>query len=132
MEPAQNERASTPQLVRSIADDTRALVQKEIELARQEIVEGVMARVKGGAAFLAAGVIAVFALGFAGSALAFALQASMSPWAARLIVAGGFLLLAAGAAVFGKSRIGAASITPDETKRTVKEDIEWAKAQLKR
>lgn len=132
METADNNRTSTPKLVRSIADDTRTLVQKEIELARHEIVEAVLARVKGGVALIAASVMMLFVLVFAGSSVAHALDESMSGWAARLIVAAGFLVLAVGAAVFGKMRMSTPAIAPEETKRTVKEDIEWAKAQLKR
>ncbi|HVL89282.1 MAG TPA: YhjD/YihY/BrkB family envelope integrity protein [Actinomycetota bacterium] len=132
METANNNRTSTPQLVRSIADDTRTLVQKEIELARHEIVEAVLARIKGGVAFIGAGIMMLFVLVFAGSSIAHALEGRMSAWAARLIVAAGFLVLAVGAALFGKMRMSKPAIAPEETKRTVKEDIEWAKAQLKR
>ena len=45
---------STPQLVRSIASDTGTLVRKEIELAKQEIAEGLKAKIAGAAAFGAA------------------------------------------------------------------------------
>jgi hypothetical protein len=40
--------------------------------------------------------------------------------------------MAAGAALFGLRRMKKPSLAPEETKRTVKEDVEWAKAQLKR
>jgi hypothetical protein len=56
----------------------------------------------------------------------------VSPWAARLIVAGGFLLLAGLAAAIGLLRAKRPPMKPELTVETVKEDIEWAKAQLKR
>ena len=56
----------------------------------------------------------------------------MAAWAAFLIVAGVFLLLALGAVLFAKLRMKRPPMAPEETKRTVKEDVEWAKAQLRR
>jgi membrane protein len=127
-----NGRRSTPQLVRSIANDTATLVKKEVELARQEIVEAVVARLKAAAAMLAAGVFVMLAVIFLGSAAAYALENVVSPWAARLIVGGGFLLLAGLAAAVGLLRAKRPPLKPELTVETVKEDIEWAKTQLKR
>jgi membrane protein len=127
-----NGRRSTPQLVRSIANDTATLVKKEVELARQEFVEAIVARLKAAAAMLAAGVFGLLAVIFLGSAAAYALENVVSPWAARLIVAGGFLLFAVLAAAIGLLRAKRPPMKPEMTVETVKEDIEWAKAQLKR
>jgi hypothetical protein len=92
----------------------------------------VVARLKGAAAFAAAGILGLLALAFMGAAAAAALDLVLAAWASRLIVAGGFLLLALGGAMFGLRRMKAPPMAPTETKRTVKEDVEWAKAQLKR
>lgn len=127
-----NGRRSTPQLVRSIANDTATLVKKEVELARQEFVEAIVARLKAAAAMLAAGVFVMLAVIFLGSAAAHALENVVSPWAARLIVAGGFLLLAGLAVAVGLLRAKRPPMKPELTVETVKEDIEWAKTQLKR
>jgi membrane protein len=123
---------TTPQLVRSIATDTATLVKKEVELARQELVEGVLAKLKAAAAMLAAGAMAMFGVIFLGSAAAHALESVVSPWAARLIVGGGFFLLAGLAAAIGLMRAKRPPLKPEMTVETVKEDVEWAKAQLKR
>ena len=123
---------STPQLVRSIASDTATLVRKEVELARQEMVEAVVARVKAAAAMLAAGVAVLLAVIFFAEAGAHALERSMEPWAARLVVGGGFVALAGLAAAIGLVRAKRPPMKPEMTVETVKEDIEWAKTQLKR
>jgi NADH:ubiquinone oxidoreductase subunit 6 (subunit J) len=81
---------------------------------------------------VAAGVLALFVVGFFGLAAAEALDGLMRPWASRLVVAVFFLLLAGIAVLFGKQRAKRPSLTPEETKRTVKEDVAWAKRQLKR
>ena len=123
---------STVELVRSIGNDTATLVRKEIELGRQEIVEAITARVKVVAAFGAAGALGLFAMIFLAIAAGAALKLVVAPWLAWLIVGGSFLVLMMGAAGFGIARIKKPAMKPEETVRTVKEDVEWAKAQLKR
>jgi membrane protein len=123
---------STPQLVRSIAGDSAMLVQKELELARLEIVEAVTARLKAAAAIGGAAVVGLIALVFLGITAASALDLVLTAWVSRLVVAGGFLLLALLAVAFALPRFRKPSLAPEKTKETVKEDVEWAKDQLKR
>lgn len=123
---------STIQLLRSIATDTSALVRKEVELARQELTAAVMARLVGAVALAVAGFFGLLIVIFLALAGAEALDLVFAPWLSRLIVAGGFLLLAGIAALVGLRKMKKPSFAPEETKRTVKEDVEWAKTQLKR
>jgi hypothetical protein len=123
---------STVQLVRDIAGDTSTLVRKEIELARQEVTEALLSRVKGGAALAVGGLMALFGLIYLGIAAGAALSIVLPRWLAWLIVGGAFLVLSGGAALFGLRKMKKPPMAPEETKRTVKEDVEWAKAQLKR
>jgi hypothetical protein len=123
---------STPQLIKAIAGDTATLVRKEVELARQEISEALVARAMAAAAFGAAGLMGLYLLLFLAVAGALALAIVLPAWAAFLVVAGVFLLLAGGAAAFAMFRIKRPPMAPEETKRTVKEDVEWAKTQLRR
>lgn len=129
---ASNGQRSMPELMRAIATDTSTLVRKEVELARIEIMEAVSARIKAAAAMAAAAIMALMALGFAGAAAAHALEGTVSAWAARLIVAGGFLFMTLMAVAIGIVRAKNPSMKPEKTVETVKEDVEWAKAQLKR
>jgi membrane protein len=120
---------SAVQLITSIAGDTATLVRKEMELARQEVIESITGRIKGIAALAVAGVFGLFALGWLAATLAVALDNVLAPWASRLIVAGIFLLFAGAAVMFGRQK---AKPPLEETKRTIREDVTWAKAQLKR
>lgn len=122
---------STARLVGRMAGDVGLLVKKEVELARQEVTEGISAKLQGAAAFGSAGALGLFVLGFLGAAAAAALDLVLPLWAALLIVAGFFLVVAAVAAVFGRSRIRQ-PVAPEQAKRTIKEDVEWARAQLRR
>lgn len=123
---------STVRLVRDIADDSRTLVRQEVELAKTEMTEAVMARLRGAIAFAVAGVLGLMVLIFGALAIEGALDGVMSDWAARLVVAGGLVVLAGMIAMLGVMRMKSKSLKPEETVKTVKEDVEWARAQLKR
>lgn len=123
---------STLELLMSIADDTKHLISKEVELARIEIVEALLARAKAVAGFAVAGFLGLFVIVFASLAAAAALDTVLSPWASRLVVAAVYAVLAGAAGLFGKKRLQKPSLLHKETKRTLKEGEEWAKAQLQR
>ncbi|MGH2693064.1 MAG: YhjD/YihY/BrkB family envelope integrity protein [Actinomycetota bacterium] len=123
---------STVRLVGQVAGDVGTLVKKEVELARQEITEAITARVKALAAFVVIGVIALFIVGFLGAAGAAALAQILPLWLALLVVAGVFVVLAGLALALGVRRIKKPPLKPEKTKQTIKEDVEWAKAQLRR
>jgi hypothetical protein len=127
-----NGQRSVPELMRSIASDTAMLVRKEVELARREMLEALVARLKAAGAMAAAGGTVMIGLIFLALAAAHALDGVMASWAARLIVGGGFFLIAAMAAAFGLLRVKNPPLVPEKTVETVKEDVEWAKAQLNR
>lgn len=123
---------STLALVRGIANDTGTLVRKELELARAEIVEAVVARVKAVGALGGAGVFALMGVLFGGAAAAAALSYVVPVWAACLIVMGAFMAMAGMAAMAGIFKMKSPSLAPEETERTIKEDVRWAKEALKR
>ena len=74
------------------------------------------------------GTVDVTFVSLAGAA---ALDLVLPRWAALLIVAGIYLVLAVIAVVIGRNAL-AAPATPERTKQTVKEDLEWAKHKLQR
>ena len=80
----------------------------------------------------AAGAVALLMLVFLALAAAVGLDNVMPGWASRLVVAGALLLLAGAAALVGLRWMKKPSLAPEHTKRTVKEDVQWARNQLKR
>jgi uncharacterized membrane protein YqjE len=120
------------EIVRSIITEFQHLFQAHVELAKQELTDAVAARVLGAIAGIVAAVAALFALGFLGSAAAFALDNVVAPWASRLIVAGGYLLVAAIGVLMAVQLMREPPLDPEETRRTLKEDAKWARAQLRR
>lgn len=119
-------------LLRSITADLSTLVTKQIELAKQELGEMVGTRAKAIGVFGAAAVLGLFVVGFLGMAGAEALALVLPRWAAMLIVGAVFALLAAAAVVVARSWLRSSASKPDLTTGSLKEDVEWAKQQLRR
>jgi Putative Actinobacterial Holin-X, holin superfamily III len=120
------------ELLRELGEEISTLVRAEIALAKAEIAE------KSKPAFASAGMFggtALFGLGAFGAVTAFliALIALALPvWAAALIVAGVYGVVAYVLAQTGKKKLHeAAPLVPEQTAQTVKEDIEWAKTRMK-
>jgi uncharacterized membrane protein YqjE len=122
---------SVPQILEDIASNLTQLVQAEFRLAKSELKEGAE-KVAGPGATLGAGVfLALYALGFLLLAAVYALSLVMAPWLATLIV-GGVLAVAAGVLLgAGITKLKRVNLTPDKTIRTLEEDVQWAKQQIK-
>jgi hypothetical protein len=133
MDVATDERArqGLQELLRSIGTDLSLLVRQQVALAKEEMRGIAAEKATGGALLAAAAVFALFVLGFASLAGAAALDLVLPRWAALLIVAGIYLVLAVIAVLIGRNAL-AAPATPERTKQTVKEDLEWAKRKLQR
>ena len=130
--PAPKPERSTIELVRAIAQDSNTLVRKELELARLEIMEAVKARAMGAAALAVGGAMALLGLIFLSVMFVVLLDIKVQRWAAWGIVGGVSMVIAGLAAWFGRRKMKRPPMKPEETVRTVKEDVEWARAQLKR
>ena len=130
--PPTNGARGTGPLLRSIAADISTLVNKQFELAKQEIGEMVGTRARAVGVFGAAAVLGLFVIGFLGMAGAEALDLVLPRWAAMLIVAGVFAILAAVAFVLARGWLRSSAAKPELTQESLKEDVRWAKQQLKR
>jgi protein-S-isoprenylcysteine O-methyltransferase Ste14 len=127
----ERDRLRLQELIRSIAADLSLLIRQQVALAKEEMRGIAAEKATGGALLAAAAVFALFVLGFASLAGAAALDLVLPRWAALLIVAGIYLVLAVIAVLIGRNAL-AAPATPERTKQTVKEDLEWAKRKLQR
>jgi uncharacterized membrane protein YqjE len=123
---------SIAELLRDLSNETATLVRQEMELARTELAE----RAKPvGASAVSFGGTAMFGLGAFGAATTFlicALALVLQTWAAALIVAVVYGIIAFIFVQNGKKKLQEAAppVIP-QTTQTVKEDIAWAKTQLK-
>jgi Putative Actinobacterial Holin-X, holin superfamily III len=123
---------STADLVRGIADDASTLVRQQLLLAKQELTEGATVAAKASAVLAAAGVVALFAVGFLLTTLAWGLvDAGLPRWVGFGIVALLLLITAAVLGVIGQRRLAAAKLSPDraqsEFKQATNELVEGAR-----
>lgn len=123
---------SNAEVLRDLVTRLQTLLRQEVELARLETIELITARLKAVAAVAVAGLVGLFALGFLASAGAFALDLVLPAWASRLIVAGVFLLVAVVALVIARAQTRIQAPPLERTKTTTKENVEWARQQLRR
>ena len=127
-EPKQADR-SLGELFADMTSEVSTLMRKEVELAKVELKEEVGRAGKAGGT-LGAGVVAgYFALLFASLALAWLLDQAMNTALAFFIVA---VLYGIGAAILisrGRQQMKQVDPVPRQTVETLKEDVEWAKAQ---
>ncbi len=120
------------ELLRDLSNDTATLVRQEMQLARAEIVEKAKPV---GASAVSFGGTALFGLGAFGAATAFliaVLALAIPTWAAALIVAIVYGAVAYALVLNGKRKLANAEppLIP-QTTQTVKDDISWAKTQVK-
>lgn len=119
--------ASTGQLISQASDQLSDLVRSEMQLARTELMESVKHAGKGGGLFGAAGIAALYGLGVLIAAAVLGLSVALDAWLAALIV-GIVLLAAAGvAALAGKREVTQATPPVQQTRDSVKADIETVK-----
>jgi hypothetical protein len=124
--PVERDERSLGELVASATSDLSTLMRKEVELAKLEIKQEVVAAGKGAGAFGAAGFLAVLAVLFLSAGGAYGLAEWLNPWAGFLIVGGIYLVLGILAVLVGKKAVRKVR-PPENTLATVKDDISWAK-----
>lgn len=122
---------SAGQLIKEISEDFSTLFRKEIELAKQELGSSVATKAKGAAIIAIAALFGFFALIFMLLALRDGLDTLLWTWLADIATAAILIAVGAGAALVAKKKL-AEPISTELTKKTVKEDIEWAKTLGKR
>lgn len=105
---------------------------KQIELAKQELGEMVGTRAKAAGVLGVAAVLGLFVIGFLGMAGAEALDLVLPRWAAMLIVGSVFAVLAGVALLAARGWLRSGRSKPDLTRESLKEDVAWAKQQLRR
>jgi hypothetical protein len=120
------------ELFKELANETSTLVRQEIDLAKAELSEKGKEAGKGVGFLGGAALLGLLAAGTLTACFVFALDLVMPAWAAALLVTVVYATIAAGLAILGRNRLKEASPpAPEQTIDTVKEDVRWAKAQLK-
>lgn len=119
---------STRELVSRLVKAGSLLVAKEVELARAEMKADIKAELGVVKLLIAAAVAAVLGLNLLLVAAVFALTQWLPGWLAALALAGAFLVISFGLGLIGWARRVSSPLAI--TRKTVKEDMQWAKERL--
>lgn len=122
---------SIADLLRNTIHDSQELVRTEIALAKAEL-QGAAKRMTYGAAMLAAAIVlAVMAVVFLLTAVAWAIPPATGwpAWSGFALVGGVVLLVAALTGVIGRSRLASTPRLPLTTD-TLKENMEWTRSRI--
>ena len=123
---------SLPELLKQLSADTTRLVHQELELAKAELAQKGRQAGAGAGLFGAAGAIGLLGAAALTTCFILALDAVMPAWLAALIVAVVYGIIAFVLVKQGQARIKQATPpVPTQTIETVKEDVEWARTQMR-
>ena len=120
---------SLGQVFSDLSTDLSTLMKQEVELAKVELKDEVGKLGKGAGMLGGAGLAGWFVLLFLSLALMFLLDNWLPIEAAALITSGVWAAVAAGLALVGRTQLQQANPQLPKTQETLKEDVQWAKAQ---
>ncbi len=120
---------SMQELWADMAKGASTLIRQEVELAKIETKEQLSRAGKAGAVFSAAGVAGFMALQLLSFAAAWGLAAVVPDGLAFLIVGIIYAIVAAVLLSKGRKQVAEVNLVPQQTVETLREDVEWAKAQ---
>ncbi len=120
---------SLGQLFGELTSDLSTLFRKEVELAKAETKEEVARAGKAGGMLGGGAFAAWFALLFLSFALAWLLDEWLHTALAFLLVGLVYAVVAAVLVVQGRNRVQSVNPVPQQTVETLKEDVQWARAQ---
>jgi uncharacterized membrane protein YqjE len=120
----------TRDLVTEVARKASLLARKEVELAKAELRADVRSEIKMASGLGVAGLCALFTVQLLLVAVVLALMESgvLPGWAAALVVAAVVLAIGTAVGLWGWAR--RVKKPMDATRRSLKEDVRWAKEQI--
>jgi uncharacterized membrane protein YqjE len=125
----QNER-SVPEVLHDIVSNIQEIGRSEFRLAKSEIKEQVSKAAKPAATLAMGIVLAMYAFGFMLLTIVYVLATVVSAWLAALLVTAVVAVVALVLVTAGKDRLKRVK-PPEKTIDTLKENVEWAKNQIK-
>ena len=118
-------------LVQDVVGNVQQIIRSEVLLAKTEVKEEASRAAKAARLLLGGAVVAFYAVGFLLLFCVYALSTALAAWAAALIVAVALGITAALLLKIGIKQIRQVSPTPQKTIQSVKENVRWAKNQVK-
>lgn len=123
---------SLGELLGDLASQTSRLVRQEVDLARVEIAEKTEPVKVSAGAFAGAAVLGLGAFGALTATLILVIALAVPAWLAALVVTLAYGCTAGVLARIGLQRFKRARVSKlPQTTQTIKDDVEWVKAQTK-
>lgn len=126
----QNDR-SVPEVLQDIVRNLQEIIRSEFRLAKTEIKEEASKARKPSMAIGLGALLAIYAVGILLLAIFYALSTVVAPWLAALIVGVVVLALSGAFITTGTKRLKEVRAVPEKTIESVKENLQWAKNQIK-
>jgi uncharacterized membrane protein YqjE len=127
---AQNGRSMT-ELLQDIIADIQEIVRSEFRLAKAEIQEETAKVARSGIPLIVGLLLGLYALGFILLAAVHALSIVVDAWLAALIVGLGVAVISLILISVGRNRLKGVKVVPEKTIGTMKENVQWAKHQIR-
>lgn len=122
---------SVPEVLQDIVGNVEEIIRSEFRLAKAEVKQEASKAAPGLKMIVVGAAIGFYALGFLIFTLVMGLATMMATWLAALIV-GGILGLSALVLITSASkRLKQVNAVPERTVETMKENVQWAKNQIK-
>jgi tetrahydromethanopterin S-methyltransferase subunit C len=122
---------SFAELFQDIVVNVQEIIRSEFRLAKAEVREEAD-KARKSVSMLGAGmVIGLYALGFLLLAAVYGLETVVPSWLAALIVGAAVAIVATVLLNMGRNRIKQVHPVPEKTVATLKENVQWAKHQVR-
>jgi cyanate permease len=120
-----------PELLQGAVGNIEEIVRSEFQLQKAEIKEST-AKLRGPVTLLGVGfTVSLYAVGFLLLAAVYKLSTMMEAWMAALLVGGLLAIVAIITLIGATTKLKHVKVAPEKTVDTMKENIAWAKRQMK-
>jgi uncharacterized membrane protein YqjE len=127
---AHNGRSMT-EILQDIIADIQEIVRSEFRLAKAEVQEQAAKVARSGVPLIVGLLLGLYALGFLLLAMVHALSLVVDAWLAALIVGFGVGVVSLILINIGRNRLKGVKVVPEKTIGTVKENVQWARNQIR-
>jgi len=122
---------SVPEVLQDIVGNIEEIIRSEFRLAKAEIREEATQAAPPLKMIVVGAAIGFYALGFLIFTLVMGLATMMATWLAALIVGAVLGLIALALMATASKRLKHVNAVPERTIETMKENVQWAKNQIK-
>ena len=119
------------EVLQDIVANIQEIVRSEFRLAKVEIHEETTKAVRSSIPLVIGVLLSLYALGFILLAIVHALSMVVDAWLATLIVGAAVLVISMILVSVGRKRFKQVKVVPEKTVVTVKENVQWAKHQIR-